>query len=207
MKAFKAKVPRFKALRRCGVRTDRLLRTGGTAALTFGLKGLGVANSMLLAQRRAAVAMTCDKPCGADLDLSLTIADGDSPGAADPAFEAHVGVMHFWAMAVWESWAPVKLLQVAICDAKKRLRGAKSVWAHVKGPAAALVATAQRLGWQVHTATQLLDDSGREVNLTLDSPCMVKGWATEAVWRWRAISRKKSWRWHRRRASAGPHLH
>ena len=30
LKAFRARVPRFKALRRCGVRTDRLLRTGGT---------------------------------------------------------------------------------------------------------------------------------------------------------------------------------
>ena len=126
LKAFKARIPRFKALRRCGVRTDRLLRTGGTAALTFGQKGPGVANSMLLAQRRAAVAMTCDKPCGADLDLSLIIADGGSPGAADPAFE-RVGVIHFWGMVVWERWAPVKLLQVAISDAMKRLRGAKNV--------------------------------------------------------------------------------
>ena len=96
LKAFKARVPRFKALRRCGVRTDRPLRTGGTAALTFGQKRLGVANSTLFAQRRAAAAITCDKLCGADLDLSLMVADGDSLGAADPAFEAHVGSCTFW---------------------------------------------------------------------------------------------------------------
>ena len=108
--------------------------------------------------------MTCDKSCGADLDLSLMVADGDSPGAADPAFEAHIGVIHFWAMATWENWVPLKLLQTVICDAKRRLSNAKSAWSHVRGPAAALVATANRLGWQVNSATHLLDDKGRVVN-------------------------------------------
>ena len=83
----------------CGVRAEMPLRTGGAGALTFGQKGLGVANSMFLAPRRAAAAMFCYKLCGADLDLSLMIVDGDSLGAAHPAFGAHAGVMHTWAMA------------------------------------------------------------------------------------------------------------
>lgn len=33
--AIRARIPRFKALRRSGVRTDRLLRTGGNAALNY----------------------------------------------------------------------------------------------------------------------------------------------------------------------------
>ena len=44
--AFRARIPRFKALRRSGVRTDRLLRTGGNAALTFGQKALGVSDGV-----------------------------------------------------------------------------------------------------------------------------------------------------------------
>ena len=36
--------------------------------------------------------MTCDEASGADLDLSLMVADGDSPVAADPAFDTHVAV-------------------------------------------------------------------------------------------------------------------
>ena len=39
--AFRARIPRFKALRRSGVRTDRLLRTGGMRPLLLGRRHLG----------------------------------------------------------------------------------------------------------------------------------------------------------------------
>ena len=154
-------------------------------------KKSGVANSMFLAQR-AAAAISCDKTCGADLDLSLMIADGDSLEAADPTFEAHFGVMHMWAKATWESWVPIILLQTVIRDAKKRFSNARNTWACVRGPAAVWVATAHRLGWQVNTAPHLLDDNGKVVNLTLESPCMVKGWVAEVVqrWRWKRMEAK-----------------
>ena len=61
---------------------------------------------MLTSQRRAAAAATCDRGCGANLDLTLVVADGFTVGAADPAFEAHTGVVHMWALAVWEAWPP-----------------------------------------------------------------------------------------------------
>ena len=87
---FRKRLPRFKRLRRASVRTDRLLRTGGLAAMNFGQKAMGVSNSMLMSQRRAAAAATCVRGCGADLDLTLVVADGDVMGSTDPAFEAHV---------------------------------------------------------------------------------------------------------------------
>ena len=71
--------------------------------MTFGQKALGVSDSVLLQQRRASAACTSVHSCGANLDLSLALADGKSSGAADPAFEAPTGVIHSWALAVWEN--------------------------------------------------------------------------------------------------------
>ena len=69
--------------------------------MTFGQRAMGLADSMLLCQRRAAAAARCGSSGCANLDLSWAFADGDSKGAADPAFEARSGVVHFWVFALW----------------------------------------------------------------------------------------------------------
>ena len=89
--AFKKKLPRFRKLARAGVRTARIARTGGVAAITFGQAVTGVAPATLRAQRRAVAHATAPAsgPCGQDLDMALLIADGSATGKADPAFDAH----------------------------------------------------------------------------------------------------------------------
>ena len=61
------------------------------------------------------------------------------------------------------------------------LRNAKCVWAMVKGPAAAVVATAARIGWQVLNATQILTDVGHMLDLRLDPPKVVDEHVFKAV--------------------------
>ena len=71
---------------------------------------------MLLKQRQAAAASVSVKSCGADLDITLMLAD------ADPAYEAHVGVLYMWALAVWEAWVPRGLPSIVISHVSQRLR-------------------------------------------------------------------------------------
>lgn len=68
--------------------------------------------------------------CGANLDLSLMLAGNSSCGAADPAFEAHMDVIHTWARAVWESWVPLFLLEhlVALRRVNLQVLGRGGVW-------------------------------------------------------------------------------
>ena len=75
LRAFLCRRRRFKALSRAKVSAARVLRTGGTCALTYGNRPLGVSDSLLLAQRRAVAAAACINHCGADLNISLIIAD------------------------------------------------------------------------------------------------------------------------------------
>ena len=192
LKVFASRRSRFRMLRSSGVRTDRLLRTGGIASMLFGQRALGVSNATLLSQRRAAAAATCVRTCGADLDLTLMLADGTSHGGADPAFEAHQGVLHMWALAIWEEWVPSRVLSIVLRDAKARLQRAKSHWSVVYGPAAALVATASRIGWQVDSPTLFVTDLGVRIDLGVGSPAFLLKAVGEAVarWRWRRIEHR-----------------
>ena len=86
LSTFRARLPRFAAIRRLAVHTAKLLRTGGTAAMTYGEASVGVAPQLLQAQRVAAAKALGDRTCGGDLDLTLAVADGARGGMADPAF-------------------------------------------------------------------------------------------------------------------------
>ena len=125
---------------------------------------------MLLQQRRAinAAAAPSSGLGGQELDIALMIADGSLMGKADPAFIAHSDVIVHWAKAIWNKWIPREDLQTSIDDAKTRTAASPQPWRVVYGPAAALVCTAERLNWEVLSATELRTDVGRILDLTLD---------------------------------------
>ena len=189
LKGFKARLPRFRKLAGMRVSTARILRTGGIAAMTYGQAVTGVPNTTLLHQRRAAAraAAPAGGGGGQDLDLTLMLADGSRRGKADPAYEAHAQPIGQWAEAVWHDWLPSGALHKIIDSAKSRLAQAKSaaLWHHVRGPAAATVASAQRLGWQVVSAVTLRTDEGRILHLDRDPPVVIRQECQEAVRRWR----------------------
>ena len=95
-----------------------------------------------------------------NLDLALMLADENAKPGADPAFDAHLMPIGDWATAVWESWMTERAMERLVAKAKQTLREAKNVWAKVKGPAAAMVASCQRLGWTVVSSTELRTDQG-----------------------------------------------
>ena len=62
-------------------------------------------------------------------------------------------------------------------------------WSCVRGPGAAFVASAQRLGWNVVSAFECVDDRGHCISFVRDSPAMVRLLTEDSVrrWRWRRI--------------------
>ena len=62
-------------------------------------------------------------------------------------------------------------------------------WRRVRGPAAAFVASAERLGWFVEDAFNLVTDLGVHLSLTVDSPAHVIELVHDSVrrWRWRKL--------------------
>ena len=160
--------------------------------MVFGQGALGVADSLLLQQRRAAAACTAVSTCGANLDITLLLADGESIGAADPAFSAHCSVIHKWALAVWEGWAPIFVLTYVLDAARTKLAGSRARWSLVYGPAAALVMTLRRLQWQIESPWSLVSDDGTRLDLRQMSPAFVLDAVVSSVsrWRWNRIEDK-----------------
>ena len=169
LKNFKARKPHFKKLRRAAgaARTALVLRTGGTAALTYGQANMGISNSMLQSQRSATAAAYARGGHG-DLDLSLIMADASLKGMADPAFQAHMSPIGMWAEAVWGAWMPSMALQRMVVFAISNLKHLVSVWNRVRGPAAAFVASAWRLGWKVQSYRMVIIDDGTLLDFLRD---------------------------------------
>ncbi len=191
--AFRVRKPHFQKLRRAvGARRQHaVLRSGGTAALMYGLGNTGVSDSTLLRQRQAVSAASVPGGRG-DLDVTLMIADGSALGKADPAFAAHETPVTRWAEAVWESWLPRAALAALCRFADRTLPATGSPWRHVRGPACAFVATARRIGWTVTDYRTITTDDGLMLDLTRDSPALVRKAAGQAVrrWRWRRVELK-----------------
>jgi len=193
LESFKTRKGRFKSLRRAvgASRTHLVLRTGGTASLTYGQANMGVANATLLGQRRAVAAAGSREGAG-DLDFTLMLIDGSEKGTADPAYPAHAAPIASWAEAIWCSWLPRMMLERVVTTALNTLQVAKSTWAVVSGPGLAFVASAQRLGWSVHSSVSVCDDRGRELDFTRDPPALVQSLVYDSVrrWRWRRIEQR-----------------
>ena len=103
LRTMKKRVPRFRRLRKMGISTRRLLRTGAKAAMTHGQAVLGVSNSLLRDQRRtdAVIAAPESGVRGQNLDLALMLADENARAGADLAFDAHLMPIGDCATAVW----------------------------------------------------------------------------------------------------------
>ena len=191
LKQFRKKIVRFRMLKKAGVDTAKVLRTGGVAALPYGQATAGTAPTTLLQQRRAvaAAAAPASGLAGQNIDLALMLADGSAAGRVDPAYEAHAQPIGHWAQAVWNGWLPMKHLLQLVADAKVRLDKARQPWMVVYGPSAAFVCTAARLQWTVCDAVNVITDEGRRLKLNLDPPAVVVKAAHEAVrrWGWRSI--------------------
>ena len=132
---FCARISRFRRLRKVGVDTARLVRTG-LRTVTYSNVILGVPCGLLRSQRQAisAAAAPGAGRGGQNMDLALVIADGSQSGRADPAYDAHALPIGEWSMAIWERWYPVKPLQRILDDACQRLDGARNKWAVCYGP-------------------------------------------------------------------------
>jgi hypothetical protein len=120
---------------------------------------------MLLKQRRAVSVSVVATAAGGDLDLTLVLADGGPRGCADSAFAAHADPIAHWAMAVWGSRLPRLALLRLTAAAMRRLASALRVWAAVKLPAVAFVASSARLGWTVHDAFTVTVEAGTLLRL------------------------------------------
>ena len=183
--AFAKRVPRMRLLGGAGFKVASLVRASGTPMATYGVEVCGMGDSHLHRLRSLIARAAAPQAGGKNPDLVLHLADA-AGGGLDPAVATHVLPISTWALACWQAWHPAESMAAALAHAQSRvLIGGTVCWRRVAGPAAAVVATAARIGWAFGTATQLHTDDGMLLDLLLDPPAVIKEQVALAVGRWR----------------------
>ena len=185
MSAFSKRIPRIQRLRWHGVNTVRVTRASGTPMLTYGVDVAGMSSAHLLNARRMIARAIAPVGGGKSADLVLYTADA-AGGTLDPAFDAHVQPLQSWSLACWQKWQPLESMRKVMRHARERIMNdGKASWAKVSGPAAAALATADRIGWTFISGDRLHCDDGTVLDLHLDPPVVVAEAVKRAVRRWR----------------------
>ena len=142
-----------------------------------------MADSHLLNTRRAIAHAVSPDGGGKHFELTLLAADGNT-GTLDPAFDAHI--IPLFMRAWWQKWQPLQSLCDAAENAKERIMvDGAAAWRKVTGPAATLIASAQRIGWTIDQGRYVECDDKENLDLLLDPPAVVVQHARRAVRRWR----------------------
>ena len=186
LKVFDKRASRIRRLRKSGVDTIQVVRAAGTPMLTYGVEVHGMSCTQLQIARRAIAKAVAAEAGGKCYELVLHVADG-AKGTLDPAFDAHGLPIRMWAMALWEEWVPPQQMDEALRHASRfALTGdGSAIWSRVAGPAAAVAASASRIGWTFHSGHLLCTDQNYMFNLFLDPPQVILQEVHRAVRRWR----------------------
>ena len=184
--AFNKRAARIARLQRAGICTARVVRAAGTPMVMYGVDTIGMSGTDLLAARRTIARTVCPEAGGKHYEVALHVVDG-ARGTVDPIFDAHGLPIWMWALAHWEGWLPHAALDKAVRQAACRVLTADGGvrWSLVTGPAAAVVASAHRLGWRFESGHALVGDDGAVYDLRLDPPVIVLQAVHRAARGWR----------------------
>ena len=107
---FVGTISRFAALREAGANVQQMVRAVAAPSMLYGVECIGISCSALKSVRSAAAAARSTKTGGKHVDIIWASTDG-AHGTADPAFDAHCGPLKYWAIACWEGWFPITLVE------------------------------------------------------------------------------------------------
>jgi hypothetical protein len=182
---------RFRPLLAAGAKTWRVSAAGTNKARMWGSSILGVSDGEL----RKARACTAREVSGATRGGSVTakLALWPTKRGEDPAYEANAGPIQAWAEGWFDAGEPTaaaiptrSMLKRSFLRAVHRQTASAQPWRHVRGPAAAVVATLRRIEWQIVAPSVWVTDRGELVDLDELSPRYVRQMTDDATERWLA---------------------
>ncbi len=168
---------RLSKLKRLGCSIAQVVRRGLIPAASYGGVVHGVSDHELEILTSLTAAATPPNTRGASRTLKMLL-------HGDPAVEANIGILQFWAGAAWRACGPARgrrrtdpspvLLDNAIKRADRGLATDGYSWSNVRGPAGAAVMTARRIGWRFISGLRIADEQGTSIDLGMTDPHNVR---------------------------------
>ena len=155
------------------------------ASTAYGAKVAGMPNRILGQLRTLVRRATSTSAGGASATVDLLL---QQYKWADPTYKANEDPLVHWAEQVFDADAQKKaLMQRAWQRQIVRVGSTTNPWKAVAGPAGAVVATLQRIGWTSVSASAWATDTKQAVNLVGTPPVkvrrMVRKATTASLWR------------------------
>ena len=173
----KKKVAKFQALRKSGLNIPMMVQAMGTSAATYGSEIMGMADRTLKGLRCTIARAASAAGGGKNTLRTLHV----YAGGLDPAVAAATLAIKHWAMAWWQDWVSQDLLKRAYNLVIAKFCNQRCGWRAVTGPAAALLLTTRRIGWDWVAADAFVDHAGRYWNVGRDSPARIAAAVKQAV--------------------------
>jgi hypothetical protein len=177
----KARAHRFQLLKRGGARVHRLIRTGVSSSLTYGVEVVGVTDAQLNSWRSTLGALLPGSSRCASTSIKFLVVDQ----AADPIHRAAMPIL-LYARAVWERWFPTSLLGTVFVNAYNAMRKASPpfTWRSDVDPISACIASAKRLGIRFEGPFVFRIGGYRSIDVRLDGFDAVRDVVGRAIHLW-----------------------
>ena len=177
---------RFGGVRRTWGAGAKFFKAADEAAIAYAAAVTGMPDRQPRAARIAAGRATQTRAAGHTLEIDSALAGSK---LYDPAYRANAALLCRWATAVW-SGELEPLLRTAGRRACATPRGHR--WRQVRGPASAMAATCDRIGWRWGGHAEFVDHRGRVSDASVTCPVTLKAVIHEATqrWIWRTLAER-----------------
>ena len=173
---------RFLRLRAAGAQVQWAQRAGPTTSALWGPTVSGLPPTQLHQLRVSSTRAHGRLPKGANVGLRLRCFQGGA--GRDPAI-LHAGQTgRAWALAVWEGFPHVALLERCLRGSASKLHGQTNPWRLASDPIDAYVLLIARLGWQIETPRYIVDDLGCKFDMLRLAPGSVEQLFRAGASRW-----------------------
>ena len=167
---------RIRRLRKAKLKTSRFVKTALLPKMLYGVPIVGMSKAAVQKARRLVHGALIKKhqARSATVDLALDMPE------LDPTYAGNVGVVQWWAAALWEQWLPRHMLLYLMSKVSQELKGTARPFSRVRGPASATVATLMRLGWAIRDPITIVDKKGELMSFD-QAPLTTKAVISESV--------------------------
>ena len=177
-KAAKA-VRNLKSYAVAGANYINIARAHAIGAARYGCTTMGLPPKLLARVRTTIRSATSTHAKGGSATIDMAVQKEKN---VDPAYMLTAAPVEKWACRAYAgTTASHVVMEKAWCQAAAKIGDADDPWEHISGPAAAMIATVETVGWNMSNWHTIVMEDGETINLRSCRPALVVARVNEAT--------------------------